>query len=220
MKRVAALSVMLAMAGMVPAGFAQEFTTEQVLAKLDEKAKVFTSLQASLKIVGTNYGAPEGEQSGKIFISKVKDTPRIFMDISEPRKQQALIDKGKGTLYYPDDNTYREKNVGEKEDALQYLLIGFGATSETINKGYKAEAKGREMLGNVNAIVLQLTPTSKSTADYPLKLWLDPQAWTPLQTRIGNAKTYHDYKYSNVQLNKAISDNVFVLKMKPGAKKQ
>ena len=222
MKRVAAFSVMLAIAGLVPAAVAEEFTTAQVLAKLDEKAKVFTSLQASLKNVGYNYGASTGEQTGKLFISKTKDTPRVLMDITEPRKQRVLIDKGKGTLYYPDDNTYRERKVDEKGEAVQYLLIGFGASSDTISKGYKAEAKGREMIGGVNAVVLELSSIAKSTADYPiLKLWLDPQTWTPVQTRVGqNAKNYNDYKYSNVQLNKSVSDSVFDLKMKPGAKKQ
>jgi outer membrane lipoprotein-sorting protein len=204
-----------------PQVFAQEFTTAQVLAKLDEKAKVFTSLQASLKNVGTNYGVVQPEQSGKLVVSKPKDTPRILFDITEPTKTRVLIDKGKGTLYYPDDNTFRDMDVDAKGDALQFLLIGFGASAETINKGYKTEAKGREKIGDVNAVVLELTSSAKSTARFPLlKLWLDPQTWTPVQTRVGqSAKTYNDYKYSNVQLNRTISDSVFELKMAKGAKK-
>jgi outer membrane lipoprotein-sorting protein len=221
MTRFAFCFVLVALSA-VPQVFAQEFTTAEVLAKLDEKAKVFTSLQASLKNLGTNYGVVQGEQSGKLTISKVKDTPRIFFEITEPSKMRVLIDKGKGTAYYPDDNTYRDMSVDNKGEALQFLLIGFGATAETINKGYKAEAKPREKMGNVNAVVLELTSTSKSTGKFPLlKLWLDPQTWTPVQTRVGqSAKTYNDYKYSNVQLNKTISDSVFDLKMKSGAKKQ
>jgi outer membrane lipoprotein-sorting protein len=220
MKRLAVLSVMFAVAGKVPAAVAQDFTTAQILAKLDEKAKVFTSLQASLKNIEYNFGVLTAGQSGKLTISKAKDTPRILMDIAEPRKTLALIDKGKAILYYPDDNTYRERKVDEQGDALQFLLIGFGASSEQIGKGYKAEAKSREMLGGVNAVVLELTPIAESTKNYPLKLWLVPQTWTPVQTRIGKTKTYNDYKYSNVQLNRAVSDSIFDLKMKAGAKKQ
>jgi outer membrane lipoprotein-sorting protein len=205
-----------------PRLFAQEFTTAQILAKLDEKAKVFTSVQASLKNLGTNYGVVQPEQSGKLTISRPKDAPRIFFEITEPTKAKVLIDKGKGTMYYPDDNTYRDMDVDSKGDALQFLLIGFGATADTINKGYKAEAKGRQMMGSVNAVVLDLTSISKSTEKFPmLKLWLDPQTWTPIQTRVGqSAKTYNDYKYSSVQLNRSIPESVFDLKMKKNAKKQ
>jgi outer membrane lipoprotein-sorting protein len=222
MRRFGVCFLLLALSG-APQVSAQEFTAAQILAKLDEKAKVFTSLQASIKNFGTNYGVVQAEpQSGKLIISRPKDTPRMFLDITEPRKMKVLIDKGKGTMYYPDDNTYRDTSVDSKSESLQYLLIGFGATAETINKGYKAEAKGREMIGNVNAVVLELTSTSKATEKYPfVKLWLDPQTWTPVQTRVGqSAKTYNDYKYSNVQLNRSIADSVFDLKMKRGATKQ
>jgi len=218
------LSVSLLLLFTLPASplFAQEFTTAQILAKLDEKAKAFTSLQASIKNLSTNYGVVGVEQSGKLTISRPKDTPRIFFEISEPTKMKVLIDKGKGTAYYPDDNTYRDTSVDSKGDALQYLLIGFGATAETINKGYKSEAKGRQMIGNVNAVVLDLTSIAPSTAEFPmLKLWLDPQTWNPVQTRVGqSAKTYYDYKYSNVQLNRTIADAVFDLKMRNNASKQ
>lgn len=221
MKRFVVCFVLVVVSAIHPA-FGQEFTTAQILDKLDEKAKVFTSLQASLKNLGTNYGVIQPEESGKIIISRPKDIPRIFVEITEPTKKRMLIDKGKGSIYYPDDNTYRERNVDSKSEALQFLLIGFGASAETIKKGYTAEAKPREKIGNVNAVVLELKSSAKSTEEFPLlKLWLDPQTWTPVQTRLGKGpKTYNDYKYSNVQLNKSVSDSVFNLDMKKGATKQ
>lgn len=221
MTRFAVCFVLVALSG-VPQVSAQEFTTAQILAKLDEKAKVFTSLQASLEQLTVSYGVSTPEQSGKLTISKPKETPRFFLEITEPTKMRALIDKGKGTLYYPDDNTFREMNVDSNGETLQLLLIGFGASAETIKKGYSAEAMGREKMGNVNAVVLELKSIAKSTDEFPLlKLWLDPTSWTPVQIRLGkNLKNYHDYKYSNVQLNRSVSDSVFDLKMKRGAQKQ
>jgi outer membrane lipoprotein-sorting protein len=219
MKRIAALGMTVALFSGVCA-FAQDFTTAQVMAKLDEKAKVFTSLQANLKSVKVNYGAPVGEQTGKLVMAKEKETPRVVFDIAEPRKTKIVVDKGKGTMYYPDDNTFREKKASE--DALQFLLIGFGASAATISKGYDAEARGREPIGGVNAVVLELKSNSKSTEAFPLlKLWLDPQTWTPVQTRISQSlKSYDDYKDSNVQLNRQLSDSAFKLQMKAGAKQQ
>jgi outer membrane lipoprotein-sorting protein len=215
------LCFVLVVVSLTPRAFGQQFTTEQILAKLDEKAKVFTSLQTSIKSQQTNYNSPGPEQTGKLVISRPKDTPRIFFDITEPNKMKVLIDKGKGIMYYPDDNTYRDRGVDPKSDALQFLLIGFGASAETIKKGYKPEAKDREMIGNVNAVVLDLTSISEATRSYPfVKLWLDPQTWTPVQIRVGESvKTYTIYKYSNVQLNRSIPESTFDLKMK-GATKQ
>lgn len=224
MRRFVACFVMFAFVSVVPAAFAQELTTEQVLAKLDEKARVFTSVQSSIKFQGVNFGIKLPEESGKLTIAMANGSPRILFDITEPEaaRKKTLIDKGKGTMYTPGSNSFRTMSIDPKSEQLQLILLGFGTPVATINKGYKSEAKGRETMGGVQAVVLELTSISKSTDEFPtITLWLDPQTWTPIQTRLARTpKKYNDFKYSNVQLNRSVSNGVFDLKMPKDAREQ
>jgi outer membrane lipoprotein-sorting protein len=69
--------------------------------------------------------------------------------------------------------------------------------------------------------VLELASISALAAKFPkVTLWLDPQTWTPVQTRITEKSgDYVDFRYSNVRLNKNLSDSVFKLKIPSNAKK-
>jgi outer membrane lipoprotein-sorting protein len=219
MKRIAAV---LALTFAVTPLFGQSFTSDQILAKLDEKAKVFTAMQASVKHQGNSYGTPLAEESGTLAMTSSKGDLRVLFDIKQPTAIQESIGKGKAIKYDVTDNTYQEVKYDPKSDLLSFLLLGFGTPAATIKKGYKAEAKGMEMINGVNAAVLALTSIDVSTDQFPLiTLWMDPATWTPVQLRVGqNAKKYHDYKYSGVKLNGKVPDSALDLKMKSGAKKQ
>jgi outer membrane lipoprotein-sorting protein len=216
-----AVCALLILALAVPA-FSQEFTTAQVLAKLDEKARVFTSVQASIKKNGINFGVKLPEESGKMAILMASGTPRILYDITDPKeaRKKLILDKGWGTMYTTGTNTYKRTKFDAKSEWLQFVLLGFGTPASTITKGYSAEVKARESMGGVQAVVLELTSIAEATSEFPkVMLWLNPQTWTPLQMRLTKtAKRYDDYSYSNVQLNRSVSSSTFDLPK--GAKEQ
>jgi len=202
--------------------FGQSLTADQILAKLDDKAKVFTSMQASVKHTASTYGTPLPDESGTLAMVSSKGELRVMFDIKQPTPILEKIEKGKAVKYNVTDNTYQEVKFNPKNELLSFLLLGFGTPASTIRKGYKAEAKGIEPINGINAQVLNLTSIDTSTDAFPLiTLWLDPATWTPVQVRVSqNAKKYHDYKYSSVKLNGKVPDSAFDLKMKSGAKKQ
>jgi outer membrane lipoprotein-sorting protein len=204
--------------------FGQEFTAAQVLAKLDEKAKVFSSLEASVAHTQTVARLKHPTSKGKIYIKVAKGVPRYFWDVTEPKQERlrALIDKGQATLYFPNTNSYQRQKADANSEELQLLLIGFGVPSGTLKKNYIAEVKGREAVGDVNAVVLELTSISALTARFSkITLWLDPMAWTPVRTRVTEAsKDYTDFNYSEIRLNKGVSDSKFSLKIPSNATKQ
>src|SRR4030095_9636102 len=77
--------------------FAQELTTAQVLAKLDEKAKVFTSLEATLSNTQVTADVKAPKKSGKVFMKMDKGVPRILWDVTDPKSDKTtyLIEKGR-----------------------------------------------------------------------------------------------------------------------------
>lgn len=197
--------------------FAQEFTTSQILAKLDENAKIFSSLEAKLSGVAVVDEVKAPAQSGKLYIKMEKSKPRLFWDVTEPKNERmkVLIERGMATVYFTDTKSVKRQPVDTNSDVHQLLVLGFGVPSSTINRNYSTEAKGRQTVGGVQAVVLELKSMTKETSKYPrVTLFLDPKTWTPVRTRIADrSDNYTDYNYSEVKLNKGVSDSVFNLKL-------
>lgn len=223
MKRFAVNFVLLLVVA-VPQMFAQEFATDQILARLDEKAKAFKSVQSSIEHQKFSVGRGQAVDSGTFAMVASEGIPKAMLDYTAPLAIRSLLDSGKATQYNVADNVFREYKYNPKGEKIAFLMMGFGTPAASIRKGYTPAAKGREMVRGVNAVVLELSSLNKLD-DYPLiRLWLDPQMWTPLQIRLlqseTNEKTYDEFRYLNAKLNQAVPKSAFDLKMKPGAKKQ
>jgi outer membrane lipoprotein-sorting protein len=220
--------VLLLLAGSISPVFAQEFTTAQVLAKLDEKAKAFTTLEASLTNVQVVEEIKATPQVGKLYIKMANSVPRLLWDITEPKGQRMtiLIDNGMLTSLSRENGAVKRYPIQQNQDLLQLLVIGFGISSSTLNKNYSAEAKGRQAVGDIQAVVLELKSITAATAKYPkITLFLDPQTWTPLRTRVvekgaKEQSDYNDFNYSNIKLNKGVADSTFKLNIPSGSKEK
>jgi outer membrane lipoprotein-sorting protein len=206
----------------VSSAFAQqEFTADQILAKLDEKAKVFKSLQAAVEHHKLSLGRLSVPDKGTLVMVPSKGSPKAMWDMTTPLVVRRRLDEGKAIQYNVAENVYQEFKYDAKSEKMAYLMLGFGTPAATITKGYKAAAGGRETIKGVNAVILELTALNQADEISTIKLWLDPATWAPVQTRLYTGeKVYDEFKYSNVQLNKSVSGSAFDLKMKPGAKKQ
>jgi outer membrane lipoprotein-sorting protein len=202
---------------------AQELSTKQVVDNMDQRAKMFSSLDASVSRTFTEYGVKAEDETGRIYMKKASPSHRIFYDVTAPaaNRKTVLIDKGIGTIYFRNTNSYRTQPVGSANEVTELLMIGFGAGSETFGKSYSPAYKGRETLNGVQTVVLELSAKDQSAQFRTITLWLDPSTWTPLQTRVSqSSKTYSDFKYSNVRLNRGVADSVFKLDIPSGATKQ
>jgi outer membrane lipoprotein-sorting protein len=158
-------------------------------------------------------------KSGKLIIKMEKGTPRVLWDITEPKTQKEtyLIQKGSFVMWNRTTNEVTRKPVQSNNDVLQLLTLGFGVPSATLSKNYSAEVKARQAVAGVQSVVLELRSITASTAKFPrITLFLDPNTWTPLRTRIVEKGAlpgdYFDYEYSDIKLNKGVADSVFNVK--------
>jgi outer membrane lipoprotein-sorting protein len=221
MRIVAALCIILAVAS---GSFAQSVTTDQILAKLDEKAKVFQTFEASFVMVQVLTEVKTQPESGKIYMKAGKSAPMVMLEVTSPARavKKVWVRDNKGVMYNRPQNVYQEYKIGPNSNAFELLLTGFGVSAQTIKKHYDPQAKGGEMIDGVATEVLDLTLLPNEPGPFrKVTLWLDPKTWTPVQIRLtekGNNTT--DYKYSNVRLNKGVSDSVFKIDIPKGALKQ
>jgi outer membrane lipoprotein-sorting protein len=225
MKAVIALRVVLVLVIASSVVSAQELTTAEVLSKMDEKAKAFKTLEASISRARVERGFRQPVESGKILMKVASSAaPRILLDITMPANlaKTVLISNGVGELLDRRANTYQTKKVDANSDVLQLLLIGFGVPSAQLAKDYKAQVKGREAVDGEQTVVLELTSASTRTEKYPkVTLWLDSKTWTPVQTRLEEpTKAYTDVKYSSVKLNQNIADSKFKISVPKDAQRQ
>jgi outer membrane lipoprotein-sorting protein len=219
MRIAGSLCVILALAGTT---FAQSLTTDQILTKLDEKSKAFQTFEASITMVQVLSDLKMPAESGKIYMKAGKSAPMVLMDITTPTKsaKTALIRDGKATLYNRPQNNYQEYRADSNSNTFQLLLTGLGVSAETLKKHYMPQAKGREVIDGVTTEVLDLSFVQPGQFK-KITLWLDPKTWSPAQIRITQkSNDTTDYKYSNVRLNKGISDSTFKLNIPKGAVKQ
>jgi outer membrane lipoprotein-sorting protein len=223
MKAVIALRVVLVLVIASSVVSAQELTTAEVLSKMDEKAKAFKTLEASISRARVERGFRQPVESGKILMKVASSAaPRILLDITMPDAKTVLIANGVGELLDRRANTYRTQKVDANSDVLQLLLIGFGVPSVQLAKDYKAQVNGRAAVDGVQSVVLELSSISVRTEKFPkVTLWLDPKTWTPVQTRLEEpTKAYTDVKYSSVKLNQNIADSKFKISVPKDAQRQ
>src|SRR5215207_824634 len=138
---------------------AQELTTAQVLQKLDEKAKSFTTLEALIVKDEMTYGAKQPLESGKIYLKATKNGPWALLELAPDKRKgtKALIKDGTALAYFVDSNNYQRTKADPNSTVLQIVTLGFGVPSSTYSKVYSPGVKGRETIDGVRTVVLELS---------------------------------------------------------------
>ena len=197
-------------------------TREQVLAKLDDNARKFRSLDAAIgRRQWDSLGESETLDSGKLYIQTTRNSPRIKLEITEPANKAtyALLENGKFQLYESRPNTLLEGQISSDEH-LQMLLIGFGVTSDKIQKSYDVGNPVNETVNGEALVSLELQSKQKGSGVPKIRLWLSQKDWTPVRTELTERnKNTWTFSYKEKKLNATIADSVFKLNVPRDAKR-
>jgi outer membrane lipoprotein-sorting protein len=191
-------------------------TLEQVLAKMDDVAKNFRTVDASLERTKVTVLVDEKDVAlGRLYYMRAGKEPRLKLDISKPVEQHLLIDKGKGVFYQPKINQVQEFSLGGHANAVdQFMAIGFGQSSADLKKSYQVNFGGEEVVDGKKTAILDLTPKTVLAGIKAVRLWMDEQKGISLQVKVvETGGDYALYKYSNIKINGAIPDAVFDLRL-------
>jgi outer membrane lipoprotein-sorting protein len=191
-------------------------TLEQTFAKMDDVAKSFRTVDATLERTKVTVLVDEKDvATGRLYYLRAGKEPRLKLDISKPVEQHLLIDKGKGLFYQPKINQVQEFSLGGHANAVdQFMAIGFGQSSADLQKNYQVSFAGEEVVDGKKTAMLDLTPKTSLAGIKTVRLWMDEQKGLSLQVKVVEAGgDYALYKYSNIKLNSAIPDSVFDLRL-------
>ncbi len=193
------------------------FTLDQVLTKMGEIGKTFRSMQADVErtkvtvIVNDRY-----TDYGTVHFARRGTESRIKFDIIRPEQQRVLFDKGKALLYFPKLKQVQEYTMGKNQDKAEFLLVGFGQSSESIKEFYNVTLAGEEVINGQKTSIVDLKPKSvQAKAMFAnIRLWIEHQRWIPIQSQTTEAGgDYMIYKFANLKMNLRIPDSVFDLKL-------
>ena len=96
-----------------------------------------------------------------------------------------------------------------------FLVVGFGGGGHDMLKSFAVQFLGNEKIGDIETAKLDLIPKSEEVKRNfsHLVLWIDPERGVSIQQQL--FETSGDYrmaKYSDIQVNQKISENVFKLR--------
>jgi outer membrane lipoprotein-sorting protein len=137
-------------------------------------------------------------------------------DIMEPDKKYVLYTDGKVQIYQPKIDQVTAYNAGKNKAAVEsFLVLGFGGGGHDMLKSFEVKYLGSEKVAGVDAAKLDLTPKSDKVRNTfaHIVLWIDPARGVSVQQQLFEPSgDYRLAKYSDIQLNQKIPDQVFKLK--------
>jgi outer membrane lipoprotein-sorting protein len=190
---------------------------EAVLNSMDQAAAGFHNAQADF--VADQYQKVVDDhdiQKGTIYFRRQGDSVEMAADFSAPEKKYVLFSNGVVSYYQPNIDQVTQYSAGKnKADFESFLVLGFGGRGHDLAKSYDVHFGAMEQVQGVNAGKLELTPKSQKVLSMfnKITLWIDPARGVSVQQRFDEPSgDYRVTTYSNIQINKKISNDVFKLK--------
>jgi len=190
---------------------------ERVLDQLDRAAANFRSAQADF--VWDQYQKVVDEtdtQSGKVYYRRLGKETEMAADITEPDRKYVLMTDDKIQVYQPRIDQVTVYNPGKNREAVEgFMALGFGGGGHDMLKSFNVSYLGKEMLNGTETDKLDLVPKAQNVRNNisHIVLWIDPARGVSIQQQLFQPSgDYRLAKYTNIQVNQRISDNVFRLK--------
>ena len=188
---LAALVCFLGVAAANSASAAQpqtpSYTLDQVLSKMDAVSKTFKAMEGNIERLQYNFLAEQNliEDTGKLFIARQGKEARLRYYIKPPHEQNVVIDKGKVQIYMPKEKKVDVRVIDPShQQDIELLLVGFGQSAEDIRRLYEPSLAGTDIINGKKTVMLDLKPKGSSQSFTSIRLWLDPERWVPVRTRI------------------------------------
>jgi outer membrane lipoprotein-sorting protein len=196
---------------------------EKVLDKMDKTAAAFHTTEAAFEWDQYQKVVEETDvQKGKVYFKRSGEETQMVADIAEPDKKYVLFADSKLQIYQPRIDQITVYNAGKSRAEFEsFLVLGFGGKGHDLPKSFDVKYMGTEKIGDIEASKLELTPKSVKVRNTFSKivLWIDPARGVSVQQQLFEPSgDYRISKFSSIEINQKISDNVFKIKTTPKTK--
>ncbi len=202
----AALVLWLAAIGTAAAAAAPD-PLEAALGGMDKAAAKFKGLSADVVKVAHDAVLNEDDSfTGTIAVRRPRARELTFvLDILQPDPKKVRLTGHKLEMYYPKKNEMQIVDLDKKGSKVvdQFMLLGFGSTSDELRSAYKLEFGGAETVAGQKCVRLVLTPKSPEVlAKLPkFELWLSGSLGIAVQQKLWEpGGDYEMATYTNIRL--------------------
>jgi outer membrane lipoprotein-sorting protein len=210
---------LLAVCAVTPVNAQSNAALELVLNQMDKAGATFRTTEASF--VWEQYTSvvkETDEQKGKVYFRREGNEIQMAVDVTDPYPKYVLLTGSKLQLFEPRLDRVTEYNIQKNQGEFEmFLVLGFGGGGHAMLKSFDVDYLGSETLDGVETSKLDLVPKSqKIRGMFPhIVLWIDPGDGISVRQQLFQPDgDYRLARYSNIQLNRKISDAVFKLRTK------
>jgi outer membrane lipoprotein-sorting protein len=192
-------------------------TLDCVLKKMDAAAANFHTVQADFTWDQYQRVVDEHDlQKGTVYYRRAGGSIEMMAEITEPDRKYVLYKDGKLQVYQPKiEQVMQYSTGGNKSEVESYLVLGFGGSGQDLKKSFDVTYVGEENLDGAATGELRLVPKSEKLRNNfsEIFLWIDLSRGISLQQKfMQSQEDYRLAKYSAVQMNAKIGNDVFRLK--------
>jgi outer membrane lipoprotein-sorting protein len=191
---------------------------KDVFSAMDATASKFKGLQANMRDDDfTALVNDHSVQNGTIRVKKSAQSTLMLIQFTGPNAKMISLDANTVKILNPKTKVEQVYDIGNKRDLIdQYLLLGFGASSEDLTKAYTISWIGSESIAGQNTGHIQLVPKSAEQLHHlrQVDLWISTSIGVPVQQKFltGGGGDYKLVTYTNLKLNPSLSDKDLQLK--------
>ena len=205
-------------------------TLNEILARMDADALKFKGVTAKLTQIEYIPSIRETEKKeGSLTLLKIKSGVAALLDYTSPDASQWLLRDRLAQQFLPKLNLIQEYDLGKYSSVVnEFLTLGFGASGKDLQKNYKVQDRGGDLLKvldkEVKATKLELVPRSPEGLKYMsrIEFWVPEGSSYAVQLKVHQPNgTTNTAIYSSVQLNPAgLNDHSVELQVPKNVKRE
>jgi outer membrane lipoprotein-sorting protein len=188
--------------------------------KMDEAARTFKGMTADVTQVShTAVINSDDTETGTLAVRRAKPHSMELLEHFKTPDQKLFHFKDRqAEIYIPASNSVQIYELSKKNHLVQqFLLIGFGSSSDDVQSGYAVKLGGEETVGSQKTVRLELTPKSPDVAKLfqLIEIWIaenGPDAGLAVQQKLHEqGGDYILATYANLSLDPNLPDSAVKL---------
>ena len=201
---------------------------DEILARMDQSARNFRTFSAKMKRTEYTQILHSSDMTDGLRLVKRANGQTIGIVQFYGKNPQTIRFAGKTVEnYYPEAKLVEVYDAGKfgkmGKQVDQLLLIGIGVTSADLRRDFNIQLGGTETIGGASTTRIDLIPKDKDLKKQvdKIEMWVPEGQSVPIQIKV--TRTSGDYNlavYSDVQMNPALPDSAFELKLPPDVKRK
>jgi outer membrane lipoprotein-sorting protein len=188
----------------------------EVLHAMDENAAKFRTAQADFvwQVYNSVINDIAETDRGKIYFRRSGANLQMSARFTDPPSKQVIFTGKNVQVLEPGGQVDEYDTAAHQEELETFLVLGFGSSGKELQKSFELQDLGEEKIDNTPTRKLQLIPKAEDVKRHVPKivLWIQANGLSKQQQIYLEGGDYRLAKYSTIQLNQNLSENLFKLK--------